>query len=86
MYHSLLLCLQVSRAVGESIPWGILTVDLTTEEHKNEMTHCEQEPVTGWKEQVEKIRKQWKSPGKRADCEKFPNYIFNKIGRFQTVG
>lgn len=38
------------------------------------------------KEQVEKIRKQWKSPGNRADCKKLPNYIFTKIGRFQTVG
>lgn len=45
-------CLQVSRAVGESIPWGILTMELTTKEHKNETTHCEQKPVTGWKEQV----------------------------------
>lgn len=31
-------------------------MDLTTEEHKNETTHCEQKPVTGWKEQIEKIR------------------------------
>lgn len=38
------------------------------------------------KEQVEKIRKQWKSPGNRADCKKLPNYIFTKISRFQTVG
>lgn len=79
-------CLPIPRAVGESIPWGILTMNLTIEEHENETTCCEQKPLIGWKEQLEKIRKQWKSPGNRADGEKFPNYTFTKISRFQAVG
>ena len=28
-------CLPIPRAVGESIPWGILTMNLTNLEHKN---------------------------------------------------
>lgn len=51
-------CSPIPRAVGESIPWRILAMNLTIEERKNETTRCEQKPVIGWKEQVEKIRKQ----------------------------
>ncbi|XP_055648591.1 uncharacterized protein LOC129783006 [Falco peregrinus] len=79
-------CLPIPKAVGESIPWGILTMNLTNLEHKNETNYCEQRPVTQWYEQVKVTRKQWKTPGSLADCEKLLNYVFTKIGRFKTVG
>ena len=69
-------CLPITRAVGESIRWGILTMNLTNLEYKNETTYCEQRPVTQWYEQVKVIRKQWKSPGKETDSKKLLNYDF----------
>ena len=32
-------CLPIPRAVGESVPWGILTMNLTNLRYKNETTH-----------------------------------------------
>lgn len=45
-------CLPIPRAVGEFVPWGILTINLTNLEHRNVTAHCEPRPVVGWQEQV----------------------------------
>ena len=50
------------------------------------MSTCLSPTVVEWYEQVKIIRKQWKSPGNKADCEKLLNCVFTKIGRYRTVG
>jgi len=69
-------CLPIPRAVGELVPWGILTSNLSSETSKNDGTHCEQVPVAEWQEQIDYVKKQWKTPGSRANCEKLLNYVF----------
>jgi len=78
-------CLPIPRVVGESVPWGILT-NLSSEKSNNDGTYCEQVPVVEWQEQIGYVKKQWKTPGNREDCEKLLNYVFIKIGRFHNVG
>ena len=41
-------CLPILRAVGESIPWGILTMNLTKLEYGNVTVDCKQEPRETW--------------------------------------
>lgn len=70
-------CLLIPRAVGQSIPWGIRTMNLTKIE-KNETTHCEPKPVVEWQEQITTIRKQWKFMCYQDDCEKLLNHVFTR--------
>jgi len=79
-------CLPIPRAVGEPVPRGILTTNLGSEKSNNDGTYCEQVPVVEWQERIDYVKKQWKTPGNRADCEKLLNYVFVKIGRFHNVG
>jgi len=72
-------CLPVPRAVGESVPWGILTTNLSNKEPNNNGTHCEQLPVVEWQEQISYVKKQWKTPGSKTNCEKLLNYVFVQI-------
>ena len=48
-------CLPIPRAVGESIPWGILTMNLTKLEYGNETVDCKQEPRETWELQKVKV-------------------------------
>jgi len=72
-------CLPIPKAVGESVPWGILTRNLSSKKSKTDISHCEQVPVVGWQERVAYVKKQWRTPGSRANCEKLLNYVFVQI-------
>lgn len=46
-------CLPIPRAVGESVPRGILTRNLSSEEHEIDTTKCKQVPAVGWVQPAE---------------------------------
>jgi len=78
-------CLPIPKAVRESVPWGILTTNLSNKEPKNDGTHCEQVPIVKWQERIDYVRKQWKTPGSRTNCKKLLNYVFVQIV-FPSIG
>ena len=50
-------CRPIPRAVGESVPWGILTTNLSSKKSNNDSTYCEQVPVVGWQKQIDYVKK-----------------------------
>lgn len=45
--------LPIPRAVGESVPRGILTTNLSSEELETDTTNCKQVPAVGWVQPAE---------------------------------